>query len=63
VKPKLKRDKCGPGYQTSRREELEEPGIKWGRMEETSEEGRGPHRTVELLLLMIQWAEQQRFYA
>jgi hypothetical protein len=26
---------------------LEELGIKWGRIEEAFEEGKGPHRAVE----------------
>jgi hypothetical protein len=30
---------CRPGYQASRREELEDPDIKQGRVEEAFEEG------------------------
>jgi hypothetical protein len=32
---------------------LEELGIKWGRMEEAFEEGRGPHRAVEPVMMMM----------
>jgi hypothetical protein len=44
---------CGPRYQAFRREELEEVGIKWGRMEEAFEEGQGPHRAVVPMMMMM----------
>jgi hypothetical protein len=44
---------CGPRYQAFRREELEELGIKYGRMEESSKEGQGPHRAVEPVMIMM----------
>jgi hypothetical protein len=43
---------CGPRYQAFRREELEELGIKWGRIEEAFEEGQGPHRAVEPVIMV-----------
>jgi hypothetical protein len=35
------------------REELAEPGIKYGRVEEALEEGQGPHRVIELIMMMV----------
>jgi hypothetical protein len=51
----LNRDggQCGPRYQAFRREKLEEIVIKKGRMEEAFEEGQGPHRAVEPVVMMI----------
>jgi hypothetical protein len=43
---------CGPRYQTFRREELENLGIKWERMEKAFEEGQGPHKVVEPVMMM-----------
>jgi hypothetical protein len=45
--------RCGPRYQAFKREELEELGIKWGRMEEAFEEGQGPHRAVDPVMMMM----------
>jgi hypothetical protein len=37
----------------SRREDLEEPGIKQGRVEDTLEEDQGPHRPVKPMMMMV----------
>jgi hypothetical protein len=43
---------CGPRDLACRTEELEDLGIEWGRMEEAFEEGQGPHRAVEPVMMM-----------
>jgi hypothetical protein len=45
-------DWCGSWYQNFRREELEEIGIKYGRVEEDFQEGQGLCRAVESLMTM-----------
>jgi hypothetical protein len=44
---------CVAGHQNFGCKELEECGIKWGRMADNSEEGQGPQRAVEPMMMMM----------
>jgi hypothetical protein len=44
---------CVAGHQNFWCEELEECGIKWGRMAGNSEEGQGPQRAVAPVMMMM----------
>jgi hypothetical protein len=44
---------CVAGHQNFGCKELEECGIKWGRMGGNSEEGQGPQRAVVPMMMMI----------
>jgi hypothetical protein len=44
---------CVAGHQDFGCKELEECGIKWGRMADNSEEGQGPQRTVVPMMMMM----------
>jgi hypothetical protein len=44
---------CVAGHQNFGCKELEECGIKWGRMAGNSEEGQGPQRAVAPMMMMI----------
>jgi hypothetical protein len=44
---------CVAGHQNFGRKELEECGIKWGRMAGNSEEGQGPQRAVAPMMMMM----------
>jgi hypothetical protein len=43
---------CVARHQNFGRKELEECGIKWGRMAGNSEEGQGPQRAVVPMMMM-----------
>jgi hypothetical protein len=44
---------CVAGHQNFGCKELEECGIKWGRMAGNSEEGQGPQRAVAPMMMMM----------
>jgi hypothetical protein len=44
---------CVAGHQNFWCKELEECGIKWGRMAGNSEEGQGPQRVVAPMMMMM----------
>jgi hypothetical protein len=44
---------CVAGHQIFGCKELEECGIKWGRMVGNSEEGQGPQRAVAPMMMMM----------
>jgi hypothetical protein len=44
---------CVAGHQDFGCKELEECGIKWGRMAGNSEEGQGPKRAVAPMMMMM----------
>jgi hypothetical protein len=44
---------CVAGHQNFGRKELEECGIKWGRMASNSEEGQGPQRAVVPMMMLM----------
>jgi hypothetical protein len=44
---------CEEGHQNLGCKELEECGIKWGRMADNSEEGQGPQRAVAPMMMMM----------
>jgi hypothetical protein len=44
---------CGPGYQTYRREEMEESDVKWGRVEEAFKGSHGPRRAAGTMMIFL----------
>jgi hypothetical protein len=44
---------CVAGHQNFGYKELEECGIKWGRMALNPEEGQGPQRAVAPMMMMM----------
>jgi hypothetical protein len=44
---------CVAGHQNFGCKELDECGIKWGRMAGNSEEGQGPQRAVAQMMMMM----------
>jgi hypothetical protein len=44
---------CVAGHQDFGCKELEECGVKWGRMAGNSEEGQGPQRAVAPMMMMM----------
>jgi hypothetical protein len=44
---------CVAGHQNFGRKELEECGVKWGRMAGNSKEGQGPQRAVVPMMMMM----------
>jgi hypothetical protein len=52
-RPRLRWEECVAGHQDFGCKEVEECGIKWGRMADNSEEGQGPQRAVAPMMMMM----------